>query len=292
MVQCWKFFHPHLPPICNAYRTRCRFQCQSNYAANETIKPPGRSFKRAHPFRQPGSIATDPLRQPDAAATNTMRCDEKSIEILFYVIGLRNWQRQRHNKMSASPPSSILTMVKLLEEGGYCTVVGVISVPVFKWQPWRPGSIMNFIMLGPVTGNAFCYYCAGSIYEIFSIAVMPMLPPAPCPLSSLLAFLSRLRNNPQNHLQNSDACVPNEGCLPPNAQPPALCVAECQSLAARRLGSLLRLTPTSAVQFCSVKRARFRLGSFLAWPSILCKNLFSKRLSVAKKLCRPKKYSK
>lgn len=182
MVQCWKFFHPHLPPICIAYRTRCRFQCQSNYAANETIKPPGRSFKRAYPFRLPGSIATDPLRQPDAAATNTMRCDEKSIEILFYVIGLRNRQRQRHNKMSASPPSSILTMVKLLEEGDYCTVVGVISVPVFKCQAWRAGSIMNFIMLGPVTGNAFCYYCAGSIYEIFSIAVMPMLPPVPFPL--------------------------------------------------------------------------------------------------------------
>lgn len=185
VVQCWKFLHPHLPPICNAYRTRCRFQCQSNYAANETIKPPGRSFKRAHPFRQPGSLATDPLRQPDAAATNTMRCDEKSIEILFYVIGLRNRQRQRHNKMSASPPSSILTMVILLEEGGYCTVVGVISVPVFKWQAWRAGSIMNFIRLGPVTGNAFCYYCAGSIYEIFSIAVMPMLPP--CPLSPFLS---------------------------------------------------------------------------------------------------------
>lgn len=135
MVQ---FFHPHLPPICNAYRTRCRFQCQSNYAANETIKPPGRSFKRAHPFRLPGSIATDPLRQPDAAATNTMRCDEKSIEILFYVIGLRNRQRQRHNKMSASPPSSILTTTagggRLLYSGGRNKCAGVQVAGMASWQ--------------------------------------------------------------------------------------------------------------------------------------------------------------
>lgn len=135
VVQCWQLFHPHLPRICIAYRTRCRFQCQSNYAANETIKPPGRSFKRAHPFRQPGSLATDPLRQPDALAENTMRCDGKSIEILFYVIGLRNRQRQRqrHNKMSASPPSSILTKTaaggRLLYSGGRKKCAGAAS-----WQ--------------------------------------------------------------------------------------------------------------------------------------------------------------
>lgn len=161
--------------MCIAYRTRCRFQCQSNYAANETIKLPGRSNKRAHPFRQPGSLATDPLKQPDAVAKNTMRCDEKSIEILFYVIGLRNRQRQRHNKISAISPSSILTTTdaggRLLYSGGRNNCGGL------KWQAWQAGSIMNFIMFGLVTGNAFCYYCAGSIYEIFSIAVMPMLPP-------------------------------------------------------------------------------------------------------------------
>lgn len=110
-----------------------------------------------------------------------MRCDEKSIEILFYVIGLRNRlrHRQRHNKISASPPSSILTTTdaggSLLYSGGCNKCAGL------KWQAWRAGSIMNFIMFGLVTGNAFCYYCAGSIYEIFSIAVMPMLPLAPLP---------------------------------------------------------------------------------------------------------------
>lgn len=197
-----------------------------------------------------------------------MRCDEKSIEILFYVIGLRNRlrHRQRHNKISASPPSSILTTTdaggSLLYSGGCNKCAGL------KWQAWRAGSIMNFIMFGLVTGNAFCYYCAGSIYEIFSIAVMPMMPPC-SPAHFALRFLSFLvcATTPKITCKILTHALPMRAACPSCLLPPspfrALRVAEWQSLAARWLGSLLRLTPTSAVQFCSVKRARFRLGSFL-----------------------------
>lgn len=103
-----------------------------------------------------------------------------------------------------------------------------------------------------------------ALYEIFSIAVMPMLPlSSPPPYSSLSPIFPVCASNPQTHLQNSDACVSRARAAP---LPGKLCVIprlarQLGSLVARWLGSLLRLTPTSAVLFLfCVKRARFALG--------------------------------
>lgn len=83
---------------------------------------------------------------------------------------------------------------------------------------------------------------------LLSCQCCPLLP---CPLCSPLPLLSRLRNNPQNHLQNSDACVANEGCLPllPSASLP-LPRSSCGRVA--ELGSsMARLTASSNPNECS-----------------------------------------
>lgn len=85
-----QFLPPAFASMCVAYRTRCRFQCQSNYVANETIKLPGRSIKRAHPFRQSVSqsgswafIQSVIHWSNQTRCVKLARCDEKSIEIFI-----------------------------------------------------------------------------------------------------------------------------------------------------------------------------------------------------------------
>lgn len=115
--------------------------------------------------------------------------------------------------------------------------------------------------------------------------LFPLLPPTPLSLS----HFSRLRKQPPTHLQNSDACVTRARAAP---LPGKVCVIprlarQLGSLVARWLGSLLRLTPTSAVLFLfCVKRARFALG-LTSIGHRFCAKIFpqKKRLSVAKKLC-------
>lgn len=86
---------------------------------------------------------------------------------------------------------------------------------------------------------------------------------SPPPYSSLSPIFPVCTSNPQTHLQNSDACVTRPRAAP---LPGKVCVIprlarQLGSLVARWLGSLLRLTPTSAVLFLfCVKRARFALG--------------------------------
>lgn len=120
-----------------------------------------------------------------------------------------------------------------------------------------------------------------ALYEIFSIAVMPMLPPFlfPRSYSSLsLPFFPSAQATPKLTCKILTHALRGRGLLL------CLCLAKCViPRLARQLGSsLARLTASSNPNECSslsvwCETRAFCLGPYLDWPSILCKNIFPKK---------------